>query len=615
MKVRMKKWLALSGLLALCLALTGCYVPPDDLDQYTVDGNYQYQSIAPQVITPTPSPTPTPTPTQANIQPEATINWDNYGTTATPTLIPNLTNQGGLIGYITPNPVTPNSVTPVPTTAASSLKLGSTGDDVEKMQRRLKELGYYKGSVDGDFGEGTETAVKNFQKQNGLTVDGKAGTNTLNKLYSDNAVKAPTTTVTNTPRRTASPTPRATSTPDLSKEYYLELGSSGSRVKTLQNRLIELGWMDGKADSSFGAATEYAVKAFQARYDSLWDDGVAGPSTLQALYSSNAAKSSSPVSSIGETLQEGDSSDAVKAMQKRLKELGYLSGSADGSFGSATKAAVIAFQTANGLKADGKAGTSTLNTLYSDDAKGPDSLNDSENAGNGVSINGYVTLREGDTGDAVKALQRALKNRGYYSGSIDGTYGSATVAAVTAFQQRNGLRVDGTAGPTTQTALYGSDAEDADYDTLRPGDTSTAVRNLQYTLYELGYYDGTVDGVYGDTTEDAVRAFQIRNDVSPVDGIAGTKTQQVLYSENAIAAAAQNTEYTTLRKGDRGDNVVQMQDSLQQLGYLSEATGYYDDATVEAVKNFQRRNGLTVDGAAGQDTLRVLYSDNPKTAY
>ncbi|MBQ8200978.1 MAG: peptidoglycan-binding protein [Clostridia bacterium] len=624
MKERIIKGLLLGAMLMLCLALTGCYVPPDDLGSagdISLDGNH-YQSIAPR-ITPSPTPTHTPyNPSAVTRAPEATINWDSLGATATPgiqgSVSASTTNPGGVISLITPRPVTnsPATNTPKPsktTAAASSLKVGSTGDDVRKLQRRLKDLGYYKGSVDGDFGENTETAVKAFQNQNGLLVDGKAGTNTLNKLYSDSAKKAPTTvsSVTNTPRRTATPTPRATTVPDT--DVYLEDGSSGSKVRTLQNRLIELGWMDGKADGSYDGATEYAVKAFQKRHD-LWDDGVAGPSTLQLMYSNRASKTSSPVSSIGETLQEGQSSDAVKAMQKRLKELGFLSGSTDGSFGQATKAAVIAFQTANGLKADGKAGSSTLNKLYSANAKNAASLNSGSNAGSGVSVGGYQTLREGDSGKAVKNLQRALKNRGYYSGSIDGNYGSATVAAVTAFQKRNGLTVDGTAGPATQRALYGSSAEDA-YDTLRPGDSSSAVRNLQYTLYELGYYDGRVDGVYGDTTEDAVRAFQIRNDLSPVDGIAGNRTQQVLYSDSAIAAAAAVTDYTSLRKGDRSNLVVEMQECLQDLGYLSDVTGYYDDATVEAVKNFQRRNNLTVDGAAGQETLRVLYSDNPRTAY
>ena len=63
------------------------------------------------------------------------------------------------------------------------------------------------------------------------------------------------------------------------------------------------------------------------------------------------------------------------------------------------------------------------------------------------------------------------------------------------------------------------------------------------------------------------------------------------------------------------NEVVQMQDSLQQLGYLAAVTGYYDDATVAAVRSFQSRNGLSVDGSAGQETLAVLYGRNPRAAY
>ena len=173
----------------------------------------------------------------------------------------------------------------------------------------------------------------------------------------------------------------------------------------------------------------------------------------------------------------------------------------------------------------------------------------------------------------------------------------------------NDLRVDGVAGPATQRALYGTSTS-ISYATLREGDTGSAVTNLQYTLYELGYYDADVDGVYGATTKDAVRAFQMRNNLSPVDGIAGNKTLQKLYSSSAVAAAASNTEFNTLQKGDKGDIVVQLQDCLVQLNYMSVKTGVYDDATVEAVKNFQRYNGLTVDGKAGAETQKKLFSDS-----
>ena len=625
MKKKTLRWLGLVAALALCLVLSGCVVPQEDLKPTNNAGSNSkpYQNVGPQITyTPTPVPAATPTPTMSGGTSQGMSGWENYWTTSTDNPVvsnpPATTTSVGAIGIVGFNPQngtgTAYTNPPTNTPAPTSLKLGSTGSEVRRLQTRLQSLGYYKGVVDGDFGEGTEIAVKSFQQQNGLTVDGKAGTKTIERLYSSSAKSAPSkNTPTPTPRRTATPTPRVTAVPDT--DVYLENGSSGTKVRTLQNRLIELGWLAGKADGSYGGATEYAVKAFQKKHG-LWEDGKAGPDTLTLLYSTRAAKSSSAVASIGSTLQEGQNSDAVRAMQKRLKTLGYLSGSADGSYGQATKAAVIAFQTANGLKADGRAGTATLNLLYSADAKGADSLVSGGNDKDDVTVNGYTTLREGDSGTEVKKLQQALKNRGYYSGSIDGNYGSGTVAAVIAFQQRNGLRVDGAAGPATQNALYGGGALNAEtYDTLRPGDSSTKVRNMQYTLYELGYYDGSADGVYGTTTEYAVRAFQIRNNITPVDGIAGNKTLQVLYSGKAIAAQAAVTEYDTLRKGDRGNAVVEMQECLTDLGYLYEPTGYYDDATVEAVKSFQRRNGLTVDGAAGQDTLRVLYSNNPKPAY
>ena len=62
------------------------------------------------------------------------------------------------------------------------LKQGTSGNDVKEVQRRLKQWGYYKGSVDGVFGEGTKKAVIAFQKKNGLTADGVVGKSTYKAL-------------------------------------------------------------------------------------------------------------------------------------------------------------------------------------------------------------------------------------------------------------------------------------------------------------------------------------------------------------------------------------------------------------------------------------------------
>ena len=114
---------------------------------------------------------------------------------------------------------------------------------------------------------------------------------------------------------------------------------------------------------------------------------------------------------------------------------------------------------------------------------------------------------------------------------------------------------------------------------------------------------------------DAVRAFQQSNHLEKVDGVAGSQTLQALYSGGARGAAAPNNTYSTVRSGDMGDPVVELQDVLQQLGYMDTVTGVYDPATVTAVKSFQRRNGLNVDGVAGAATQKVLYSGSPVPNY
>ena len=95
--------------------------------------------------------------------------------------------------------LTPTPLPPVPDTVrakdASSmvtpepaLHNGSQGEKVWQLQERLKELGYYTGEVDGQFGPGTREAVITFQKKNGLDADGLAGEETQRVLYSETAV-------------------------------------------------------------------------------------------------------------------------------------------------------------------------------------------------------------------------------------------------------------------------------------------------------------------------------------------------------------------------------------------------------------------------------------------
>lgn len=170
----------------------------------------------------------------------------------------------------------------------------------------------------------------------------------------------------------------------------------------------------------------------------------------------------------------------------------------------------------------------------------------------------YETLsRSSRYNAAVVPLQRRLKSLGYYSGSVDGYFGSQTYRAVRNFQSRNGLTVTGVADPYTQDVLYSSSAKRASgssssgsssgYSLLSWGSSGSAVRKLQQTLLDLGYTQiRTVDGIYGQWTYDAVRAFQ-KNEGLAVDGIAGVNTLTALYGSNP--APATTLQVTSLTDG------------------------------------------------------------------
>lgn len=125
---------------------------------------------------------------------------------ATPTESPELPSIGEMIGSQAPDapseqpseaptpeatePPTPTpdmQMTPAPT-SVTALRKGDLGDGVKQMQLKLIQLGYLKGTADGEFGSGTLAAVKEFQRNNNLKADGVAGTATLTALYGPNPV-------------------------------------------------------------------------------------------------------------------------------------------------------------------------------------------------------------------------------------------------------------------------------------------------------------------------------------------------------------------------------------------------------------------------------------------
>ena len=236
------------------------------------------------------------------------------------------------------------------------------GDDVEDLQKYLKDLGYYTGKIDGKFEDETRMAVYLFQKDNGLITDitdlgaGHFGKQTRDAL--EDAI--------------------LNKKEDVSPKITLDTTSSDKNsIKKLQNALSVLGY-DIDITGKYDKKTIVAVLQFQLdngviSADSDSGAGVFGPKTIKALSASiddtniisklkkvyattevaDAVESKQVLTPAMHTdLSKGDTGAEVKRLQLELKKIGLLRIDPTGEFGDVTKHAVFKFQQINGIVTD-----------------------------------------------------------------------------------------------------------------------------------------------------------------------------------------------------------------------------------------------------------------------
>lgn len=163
----------------------------------------------------------------------------------------------------------------------------------------------------------------------------------------------------------------------------LKVGSTGTKVKTLQKNLTKLGYSTNGTDGIFGNDTKKAVIAFQKAYG-LTADGIVGSQTQNKISEALDYHNKG-------ILTVGSRGSKVKTLQKNLTKLGYSTGGADGIFGNGTKKAVIAFQKAYGLTQDGIVGSATQKAIKK--ALETNSTSPSEGTGNTPSNNSATVQR------------------------------------------------------------------------------------------------------------------------------------------------------------------------------------------------------------------------------
>ncbi|MDD4081416.1 MAG: peptidoglycan-binding protein [Eubacteriales bacterium] len=437
-------------------------------------------------------------------------------------------------------------------TAPLTLRYGDTGTAVTNLQWRLRSLNYYAAAVDGKFGYSTYRAVRSFQYYNGLQVDGIVGEDTYAKLFSSSAVPYP-----------------GTLPPPGPVGQRVQYGQQGPGVTLVQGALRTLGYYAGALDGKFGYSTYLAVREFQ-RVNKLKVDGIVGDSTWAILYDSGAIPKPDPSAAPTELptpapedrsfrIVYGDRNNLVQMVQNRLNVLGYYSGAIDSTFGYSTYLAVRAFQRANNLQVDGIVGPITWEMLKkylpaptTSPTASPPPLEPT------VPAPSTLWLQMGSSGLQVQQLQEKLSSLHYYSGAIDGKYGYGTVVAVREFQKVHKIQSDGIVGPNTWDKLFGPGAE--------PKPT-----------------------------------------ITPVPGVPTLKPTPTGQTPTPTPVPAKHLKY-----GDHNALVGQAQERLSQLGYY---TGPIDNgfgySTYQAVRSFQRYNGLKVDGVIGNQTWNRLFSPSP----
>lgn len=300
------------------------------------------------------------------------------------------------------------------------------------------------------------------------------------------------------------------------------------------------------------------------------------------------------------------SSDSVYRLELRLAELGYFAGESDGTFDGDTRAALERFQQGNGLEVTGSLDDATLERVNGDDAVSRQAFLEAyaQRAAEGE------TLRQGDSGAAVKEVQTRLKALGFFSDRADGAFGEATLQAVERFQQANGLEQSGEVDGATRMRLLaeapitwgGYLAEMS----CAPGDSGLSVYALQKLLEQMGYFGGGCTANYGELTQRAVERFQAANDLE-VTGAADAATWEVLLGDGAVVLR----RWDELQRGDSGERVRAVADRLFELGYLAHEGGSeYDFAVETAVRLFQLGNGLDPSGTLDGDVEDELLSEN-----
>jgi len=209
-------------------------------------------------------------------------------------------------------------------------------------------------------------------------------------------------------------------------------------------------------------------------------------------------------------LKLGSQGAEVSELQAALKLLGYFAGTVNGFYGESTAIAVSRFQQVSGLNADGIAGAATWNRLFP-------SIPTTNKPSPTVSTNRQTSSTTTASGFPVPSSLRTTTR------NPDSRVNVGTPPQVTRPQYRTPIV---TSPPNSSTAVNPQTVV-VTLPILKQGMRGSAIAQLQERLRSLGFFSGSIDGIFGEATQAAVKAAQQKFNLQP-DGIVGSATWSAL---------------------------------------------------------------------------------------
>lgn len=514
------------------------------------------------------------------------------------------------------------------------LRRGSQGIEVVELQYYLSIIGEYNENIsqvaiDGRYGVTTEQAVRNFQKEYVLPVDGVVGEVTWNKIIDIFGGIMENVDVPGT---------------GLGGRIYpgspVSFGDAGGNVRYIQNIINAISPSYPQiptvsVDGEFGVATQRAIIRFQQLFG-LTADGVVGRNTWNELNSVyRQIQSNSPITVRpfpGTVLRLGSRGSDVLYVQRLLNsirstypQIPFLT--EDGVFGSGTQNAVRIFQNLMGIAADGVVGQTTWNRLNAAYTNA---------SGSCIALRNYpgTALRLSSSGSNVTYIQQLLNTiRTVYTNipslTVDGIFGSLTQSAVRTFQNQFGLTADGVVGSTTWNRLndvYSGICGNASPVAEGSIISQEYVPEILPPVYDMDFTpQNSITGEYiqRDYIPDIQpQDMEIRRSSYESEGMEmprfSFETPRVdipdrrseIYFDNRVDVPA---NFRVLKVGMMDNSLINVKRRLYALGYLNSPIGIntpvFGASTKQALENFQSRNGLTAHGILDEITWNMLFRD------